>query len=468
MNKHLHLSRRQFLKTSLAGAASASLMPTIIPSSVLGADAPSKKIQIGQIGCGRIANEMDMPGILRQDSARIVAVCELDSKRLGLAKDRVEKHYAGKTGSPSALVVKAYGDYRELLKNGEIDAVAISTPDHWHSEPVLAAALAGKDIYVQKPLSMTLVEGREVSDTVNARKRAFQIGSQQRSDSPWPQFRRACELVRNGRIGKVHTVQVGLPTDPSGGIAKEQPVPANLNYAMWLGWTPEAPYSEDRVHPQNSLAARPGWLRIDSYCLGMITGWGAHHMDIAHWGLDTELTGPIEADGHAEFPKTGLWNVHGPYHIEMKYANGATVIIDNKFENGVRFEGSEGWVFVSRGSAKATASDPATGNSKAFAASSPKILKSEIGPNEIHLHKSPDQHLDWLNSIRSRERAATTPEIAHRSTSACEIAWITMKLGRKVRWDPVKEVFLNDDEANKMRSRPQRAPYGTEAVLKKA
>ena len=468
MNKHLHLSRRQFLKTSLAGAAGASLMPAIIPSSVLGADAPSKKIQIGQIGCGRIANEMDMPGILRQDSARIVAVCDLDSKRLGLAKDRVEKYYAGKTGSPSALVVKAYGDYRELLKNGEIDAVAISTPDHWHSEPVLAAALAGKDIYVQKPLSMTLVEGREVSDTVNARKRAFQIGSQQRSDSPWPQFRRACELVRNGRIGKVHTVQVGLPTDPSGGIAKEQPVPANLNYAMWLGWTPEAPYSEDRVHPQNSLAARPGWLRIDSYCLGMITGWGAHHMDIAHWGLDTELTGPIEADGHAEFPKTGLWNVHGPYHIEMKYANGATVIIDNKFENGVRFEGSEGWVFVSRGSAKATASDPATGNSKAFAASSPKILKSEIGPNEIHLHKSPDQHLDWLNSIRSRERAATTPEIAHRSTSACEIAWITMKLGRKVRWDPVKEVFLNDDEANKMRSRPQRAPYGTEAVLKKA
>ena len=468
MNKHLHLSRRQFLKTSLAGAAGASLMPTIIPSSALGADAPSKKIQIGQIGCGRIANEMDMPGILRQDSARIVAVCDLDSKRLGLAKDRVEKYYAGKTGSPSALVVKAYGDYRELLKSGEIDAVAISTPDHWHSEPVLAGALAGKDIYVQKPLSMTLVEGREVSDTVNAKKRAFQIGSQQRSDSPWPQFRRACELVRNGRIGKVHTVQVGLPTDPSGGIAKEQPVPANLNYAMWLGWTPEAPYSEDRVHPQNSLAARPGWLRIDSYCLGMITGWGAHHMDIAHWGLDTELTGPIEADGHAEFPKTGLWNVHGPYHIEMKYANGATVIIDNKFENGVRFEGSEGWVFVSRGSAKATASDPATGNSKAFAASSPKILKSEIGPNEIHLHKSPDQHLDWLNSIRSRDRAATTPEIAHRSTSACEIAWITMKLGRKVRWDPVKEVFLNDDEANKMRSRPQRAPYGTEAVLKKA
>ncbi len=467
MNYNLHLSRRQFLKTSLAGAAGASVFPTIVPSSVFGADAPSNKIQIGQIGCGRIANEMDMPGILKHDVARVVAVCDLDSKRLGMAKDRVEKHYADKTGSQTALVVKAYGDYRDLLKDGHVDAVAISTPDHWHSEAVIAAALAGKDIYVQKPLSMTLAEGRAVSDIVRAKKRAFQIGSQQRSDSPWPQFRRACELVRNGRIGKVHTVKVGLPTDPSGGSEKEAPVPANLNYAMWLGWTPEAPYTEDRVHPQNSITDRPGWLRIDSYCLGMITGWGSHHMDIAHWGLDTELTGPIEADGHAEFPKKGLWNVHGPYHIEMKYANGATVIIDNHFENGIRFEGSEGWIFVSRGSAKATASDPATGNSKAFAASSPTILKSEIGPGEIHLHKSPDHHLDWLNSIRTRERAATTPEIAHRSTSACEIAWITMKLGRKVRWDPVKEVFAGDDEANAMRSRPQRAPYGIDRLLKK-
>ena len=232
MNEVLHITRRQFLTTSLAASAAASLFPTIVPSSVFGADAPSNKIQIGQIGCGRIANEMDMPGILKHNVARIVAVCDLDSKRLARAKNRVEKFYAGKTGSETALVVKAYGDYRDLLKDGRVDAVAISTPDHWHSEPVIAAALAGKDIYVQKPLSMTLAEGRQVSDIVRAKKRAFQIGSQQRSDSPWPQFRRACELVRNGRIGKVHTVKVGLPTDPSGGDATEQPVPSNLNYAM--------------------------------------------------------------------------------------------------------------------------------------------------------------------------------------------------------------------------------------------
>jgi hypothetical protein len=200
----------------------------------------------------------------------------------------------------------------------------------------------------------------------------------------------------------------------------------------------------------------------------MITGWGSHHVDIAHWGMNTELTGPIEAEAKAEFPKSGLWNVHGPYHIEMKYANGVTMIIDNHFENGVRFEGADGWIFVSRGSARATASDPVTGNSKAFAASSRSILDSKIGPNEIHLHSSTDHHLDWLTSIQTRKPGSTSPEQAHRSTSACAIGWIAMKLGRKLRWDPVKEAFLDDEQANSMRSRPQRAPYGIDCALKKA
>jgi myo-inositol 2-dehydrogenase / D-chiro-inositol 1-dehydrogenase len=464
MNEVLHITRRQFLTTSLAASAAASLFPTIVPSSVFGADAPSNKIQIGQIGCGRIANEMDMPGILKHNVARIVAVCDLDSKRLARAKNRVEKFYAGKTGSETALAVKAYGDYRDLLKDGRVDAVAISTPDHWHSEPVIAAALAGKDIYVQKPLSMTLAEGRQVSDIVRAKKRAFQIGSQQRSTT---QFRIACELVRNGRIGKLHTVKIGLPVDPSGDEEPEMPIPPNLDYAMWLGWTPQVPYTEKRVHPQNSITDRPGWLRIDSYCLGMITGWGSHHVDIGHWGMGTELTGPIEIEGKAEFPRKGLWNVHGPYHIEAKYANGATMIIDNNFTNGVRFEGSDGWIFVSRGGAQATASDPASAFGKALDASDPKILNSKLGPNELHLHKSDDHHLDWLTSIQTRQPAVTTPEEAHRSTSACEIGWIAMKLGRKLRWDPAKEAFLDDDQANAMRSRPQRAPYGANLLLQK-
>ena len=467
MSNNLSLTRRRFLKLSLAGSASALALPTILPASVFGADAPSNKIHIGQIGCGRIANEMDMPGILKHDMARVVAVCDLDSRRLTMAKERVEKHYAAK-GGDDAIAVKAYGDYRELLKDPGIDAIAISTPDHWHCEPVIAGSLAGKAVYVQKPLSMTIAEGRQVSNTLRAKETAFQIGSQQRSDSPWPQFRRAVELVRNGRIGKLHTVKIGLPVDPAGDDEPEMPVPPNLNYEMWLGSTPLAPYTEKRVHPQNSITDRPGWLRIESYCLGMITGWGSHHVDIAHWGMDTEMTGPIEAEAHAEFPKHGLWNVHGPYHIEMKYANGVTMIIDNHFENGIRFEGSDGWIFVSRGNARATASDPVSGNSKAFAASSRKILDSKIGPNEIHLHSSTDHHLDWLQSIRTGNPSSTSPEQAHRSTSACAIGWIAMRLGRKLRWDPVSEQFINDDQANSMRSRPQRAPYGTNLLLKKA
>jgi predicted dehydrogenase len=464
----MNLSRRQFLKLSLAGSAGALALPTVVPSSVFGADAPSNKIQVGQIGCGRIANEMDIPGLLKNDIARIVAVCDLDSKRMDMAKTRVEKHYAAKAGSDQAFVAKTYGDFRELVKDPGIDAVAISTPDFWHAEPIISAALAGKDVYVQKPLSMTIAEGRLVSDTLRAKNRVFQIGSQQRSDSPWPQFRRACELVRNGRIGKLHTIRIGLPVDPAGKVEPEMPVPPNLNYEMWLGCTPLAPYTENRVHPQNSITERPGWLRIEAYTLGMITGWGSHHVDIAHWGMDTELTGPIEAVGKAEFPKSGLWDVHGPYHIEMKYANGVTMLIDNKFENSVRFEGADGWIFVSRSSGRATPSDPVTGNTKAFAASSKAILDSKLGPTEIHLHSSTDHHLDWLTSIQTRKPCATNPEQAHRSTSACAIGWVAMKLGRKIRWDPVKEAFLDDEQANSMRSRPQRAPYGADCAVKRA
>jgi predicted dehydrogenase len=461
-------TRRKFLKSSAAITAGIAGFPTIIPSSVLGKDAPSKKIQIGQIGCGRIAHEMDLPGILKHDIARVVAVCDLDSKRMAHAHDYVRDHYV-KKGVDKNPEIKTYPDFRELLKDGSIDAVAISTPDHWHSEPVVAAALAGKDIYVQKPLSMTIVEGREVSNAVKAQKRIFQIGSQQRSTE---QFRHACELVRNGRIGKIHTVKVGLPTDPGGDEEPEMPVPANLNFEMWLGCTPLAPYTEKRVHPQSRDPKkpvnfdRPGWLRIDNYCLGMVTAWGSHHVDIAHWGMGTELTGPIEIEGKAEYPKKGLWNVHGPYHVESKYANGATMLIDNNFPNGVRFEGDKGWIFVSRGGAKATASDPASTEGKALAASDPKIIESKIAENEIHLHKSRDHHLDWLQSIQSRKPAVTTAEEAHRSTSACILTYIAMKLGRKLQWDPAKETFVGDDEANKMRSRPQRTPYGTERWVK--
>ncbi len=460
-------SRRDFLKTSVILA-----FPAIIPARVLGADAPSKKINILQIGCGRIGRSMDMPGILKQDAARMIAVCDLDSRRVADAKRFVEETYAKKK---ITLDVKTYGDYREALQHPGIDAVALSLPDHWHAQPMIEAALAGKDIYVQKPFTMTLVEGRAASNIIRKKKLMFQIGSQQRSNAG---FRLACEVVRNGRIGKVHTVKVGLPTDPSGGSTAEMPVPSNLNYDMWLGPTPVKPYNEDRVHSQKmvkgrpDVSSRPGWLRIDSYCLGMITGWGAHHVDIAHWGMGTEMTGPIEVEGKAEFPTSGLWNVHGPYHAEAKYANGATLIIDNTFDVGIRFEGSDGWVFVTRGAEKVTASDPSSGKKKkkALEASNPDILKQPFGKKDIRLHVSPkdDHHLDWVTSMLTRKPGATSPEQAHRSNSACIVPWIAMKLGRKLKWDPKAEKFIGSDTANSMLSRPERAPYGIQNLLKNA
>ncbi len=430
--------------------------PSIVPSSVLGAFAPSNRINIGAIGNGRISRAHDLPRLWKYDSARIMAVCDLDSHRVEDARTLVNGYYTKKTGKKYDGVT-TYGDYRELLANKDVDAVVISTPDHWHAIIAIHAVQAGKDVYLQKPASLTIAEGRALSDAVHRSGRIFQIGSQQRSS---PQFRYAAELVRNGRIGQLRTVQVGLPGDPAGEVEPAMPVPKNLNYDMWLGSTPVAPYTEKRVHPQTGYD-RPGWLRCEQFGAGMITGWGAHHIDSAHWGMDTEYTGPIEIWGTAEFPKSGLWDVHGPFKTEALYANGVHMIVSGDFPNGIRFEGSDGWIFVSRGDETVTASDPVSKlqDTQALNASDPKIIKSVIGPDEIHLYDSKDQHGNWLDCIRSRQQPIAPVEVAHRACTACLLHHMAMKLKRKLSWDPSRERFKNDDEANGMLSRPQRPPY---------
>jgi len=452
-------SRRTFLKTAGHGAAAAAALagfPAIVPASVVGTNAPSNRINVGAIGTGRISRGHDLPGIWQHDVARIMAVCDLDSRRVADAKTLVNGYYAKTTGKPYDGVT-TYTDYRELLANKDVDAVVISTPDHWHAIVAIHAVEAGKDVYLQKPASLTIAEGRALSDAVHRSGRIFQIGSQQRSS---PQFRYAAELVRNGRIGRLKTVQGGLPGDPSGDPEPEMPVPKNLNYEAWLGSTPYVYYTEKRVHPQVGYD-RPGWLRCEQFGAGMITGWGAHHVDSAHWGMDTEHTGPVEISGRAEFPKSGLWDVHGPFHTEARYANGVRMIISGDFPNGVRFEGTDGWIFVSRGNETVTASDPVAKlqDPQALASSDPKIITSVIGPNEIHLPVSKEHHLNWLESIRSRQQPIAPVEVAHRSCSACLLHHIAMKTGRTLAWDPVKERFKNDDAANAMLSRPQRWPY---------
>ncbi|MDX9883085.1 MAG: Gfo/Idh/MocA family oxidoreductase [Prolixibacteraceae bacterium] len=456
------MERRNFLRTSFIGASAAMVAPTIVPSSVFGKNAPSNHIRVGQIGCGRIARDHDMPGTMQHDIARIVAVCDLDSNRLKDGKELVEKYYATKTGTTNYLQVKMYDDYHDMLQNPEIDAVIISTPDHWHSQPAIEAALAKKHVYLQKPTSLTIAEGRLLSDIVHRQGIILQVGTQQRSS---PQFRIAAELVRNRRIGKLHTVKIGLPGDPSGPEAPEMPVPKNLNYDKWLGSTPEVPYTEIGVHPQVGYG-RPGWLRCEQYGAGMITGWGQHHYDSAAWGMDTEYIGPVSVEAVAEFPKSGLWDVHGDFMVKHEYANGITVYTSGGYTNGIRYEGADGWIFVSRGNYVASASDPVSkaNSAKALDASDPKILESKIGENEIHLYKSDEQHGNWLDCIRSGEQPISPVEIGHRACSVCLISHIAMKIPGKLEWDPKAERFKNNDLANSMLSRPQRYPYGTNYV----
>ena len=466
MNRSL-LSRRKFIdksvKASILTSAVFSGFPAIVPSTVIGKNAPSDKINIGQIGFGRIAYTHDLPETLKYDAARVVALADLDSNRLTQGKKYIDSFYAKKSGKSNYINAKIYDDYRKLLQDPGIDAVIISTPDHWHAQPAIEAALAGKDIYLQKPTSLTIKEGRLLSDIVRKKQVILQVGTQQRS---MPQFRIAAELVRNGRIGKLHTVKIGLPGDPAGPEAPEMPVPKNLNYDMWLGSTENVYYTEMRVHPQNSLTDRPGWLRCEQFGAGMITGWGQHHFDSAAWGMDTELTGPVSIEAVAQFPKSGLWDVHGDFMSKAEYSSGVTMLTSGGYPNGVMYEGTEGWIFVTRGSYTASPSDPVskTESSKALDASDPKILTSKIGENEIRLYVSEEQHGNWLDCIKSRKEPISPVEKGHRACSVCLVTHISMKLGRKLLWDPDKELFTNDNEANNMLSRSQRAPYGTDYI----
>jgi predicted dehydrogenase len=455
------MKRRNFIKTAAYGAG-AFAVPTIVPSTIFGKSAPSNKIQIAQIGFGRIAMSHDLPDTLRHDVARVMAVCDLDSKRAADGKRYIDTFYAEKSGSKDYMDTRIYDNYKEMLLNKEIDAVIISTPDHWHAQPAVEAAMAGKDIYLQKPTSLTIQEGRILSDIVRSKGVILQMGTQQRSSA---QFRVAAELVRNGRIGKIHTVKIGLPGDPPGPETKEMPVPANLNYDMWLGSTPEVYYTETRVHPQNDYS-RPGWLRCEQFGAGMITGWGQHHIDSANWGLDTEFTNPIEVEAVAQFPRSGMWDVHGDFMVRALFENDVEMLISGGYTNGIRYEGAKGWIFVSRGNYQATASDPSSieESSKALDASDPAILKSEIRENEIHLYKSDDQHKNWLDCIQSREEPVSPVEQGHRACSTCLISHIAMKLPGKLLYDPEKERFTNSEQANAMLKRPNRAPYGVDKL----
>jgi predicted dehydrogenase len=432
------MTRRNFLKA--AGVTLAA--PAVLRPRTIAQTPPSDTMLLGVIGTGR-QGQGDMQELIYrglESGARVVAVCDVDNHRLEDAQWLAEKIYSAELGKANYKGIDTYRDFRELLGRPDIDGALIVSPDFWHALHGIAAAKAGKDIYIEKPLTYTIVEGRRLVEAVRQKKRILQVGSQQRSSI---YFRMACEAVRNQRIGKLQTIRVWLPEDQGAGDPAEMPVPKNLNYDFWMGPTPPAPFSQDRVHPQMDYD-RPGWLQIEGYCRGMITGWGSHMNDIAQWGNGSDDTGPLEIEAKAEFPDRGLFDVHTTFRCEALYANGVRLIQETGDPAGVRFEGDKGWVFVERG--EVTASDPA-------------LLKQEPGEGEVRLYRSNNHMKNFLECMRSRQDPVAPVEAGHRSNTICVLTHIAMKLGRKLRWDPQAERFLDDDEANNWLDYPHREPW---------
>jgi len=427
------LDRRQFLKRATAAAAGAVGFPYIVPSSALGRDggvAASNRIVHGCIGVGSRGSGV-MRGFLGRNEVQIVAVCDIDSDH----RDRAKKLIDDKYGNTDCAT---YHDFSELIARDDIDTMSLAVPDHWHSIPVIMGARAGKDMYAEKPLARTIHEGRQMVRAVERYKRVWQTGSQQRSTA---NFHKACELVRNGRIGKVHKVEVGLPTGRSGPAAEVKPVPANLDWNRWLGPAPWRAYTEF-----GKRGVHWDWRWVRDFSGGQLTDWAGHHIDIAHWGLGLGRTGPVEIEGRGEFPSDGIYDVAITYKFTCKYANGVefTVANNKQVAQGAKWYGEKGWIYVKRGKLEANPSE---------------VLNETIGPNEIHLYESRDHIGNFLECVRTRKETVAPIEIGHRSISVALLGEIAMLTREKLKWDPQNERFLNSPEANRMLSRPMRSPW---------
>jgi myo-inositol 2-dehydrogenase / D-chiro-inositol 1-dehydrogenase len=431
----MRMGRRDAIKVAAAMAA-----PLILGSRMSGAEAPSNALRIGLIGSGRMGmgNLSECMHYGLENNARVVAVCDVDAPRALHAKNVVEAFYTEKLAKGSHTGVGCYADYRDLLDRDDIDGVIIATPEHWHARSGIDAAKAGKDLFVQKPMTYSIEEGQKLVKAVRRNGVVLQVGSQQRSDK---RFRETCERVRGGRIGKLLAVEVGLPSDGGTGVATPMPVPEGLDYDFWMGPTAEMPYTEHRVHPQEGYG-RPGWLQIERYCLGMITGWGSHMFDIAQWGVGCDLDGgPVEISATGEFPDRGLFDVHTNFKGEAMYANGVRMTAATG-PAGVKFIGEDGWIWVERGAWK---SDPES------------LLEGDPGP--VRLYESDNHMGNFLDCMRSRQDPCTPVEAGHRSNTVCVLFHIAMKLGRPLKWDPKRERFEGDREANKMRDYGHRRPW---------
>jgi predicted dehydrogenase len=435
-----NVNRREFFKKATTLAAGAVVFPYVIRSSALGKAgrvAPSNRIVVGCIGNG-IRGGHHLSAFLDEADVQVAAVCDVKSTAREAARNQANRHY----GNESCA---GYNHFQELLARDDIDAVSIATNDHWHVLHAVAAVRAGKDIYVEKPLGMTLDELKVLRSAVKQHGRVFQFGTQQRSDR---NFRFACELVQNGRIGTLQTTTVGVHAGAAerSGLKtySPEPVPEGFDYALWLGPAPEAPFTPKRV-------INPHWFHISDYSLGYVSGWGVHHIDIAQWGNGTELTGPVAMEGTAQFPSDDAlcdnpvsWDVH------FKYANGLTMRFAGSgpgFEgvrHGITFQGTDGWIWVNR---------------EGIEAQPESLLQEKIGPDEVHLPVSDHHMRNFIDCIKTRSETICPIEIAVRSDSVCQLGWIAFQLQRKLQWDPEKEEFVNDMQANRMLKRTMRQPW---------
>ncbi len=429
------ITRRSFLKKAATTAVGAITVPYIVSSSALGkasSVAASERIVMGFIGTGGRGGSL-LRNFMHLQDAQVVAVCDVKQQNRERALQAVDKQYGRK-------VCTAYNDFRSLCGRSDIDAVVVASTDHWHVLHALAAVRAGKDVYCEKPLGMSVEQGQVLRQEVNRYGRVFQFGTQERSSR---NSRFACEMIRSGRVGKIHKITVASRYSRASENYPPMPVPDWLDYDLWLGPAPWAPYTANRVNNSH-------WFHISDYALGFIAGCGIHTIDIATWGNGTDLTGPVEVEGAGEFPRDGLCNCATGWDVNLKFANGVTMNFTDGERNplGVRFEGTDGWVFVKE--------EHLGGKVDA----NPKSLLSEvIGPDEVHLPVSDHHQQNFLDCVRTRAQTVAPVEVAVRSDTLCQLSDITMRLGRKLMWDPEKEKFINDAKANRMLTRPMRSPW---------
>lgn len=428
-------SRRQFLRTAVTSAVSACVAPVLVPSSVFGADgkvSPSNRITVGFIGTGRQAVYANIPGFLHQSDAQVLAVCDADRWRMANAKKQVEAFYSSEAASGKWQGCQTFGDWRELIARKDIDAVMISTPDHWHMVMAVAALKGGKDVSCEKPLTRNVAEGRKLVQTVAQYKRVFCTDSEFRT---YRWCKHAAELVRNGKIGKLQRIITATPLDSTLPAQPEMTIPEELDYDMWLGPAPHKGYTEKRVHPRNDDKARPGWICIRDYADGMMANWGAHLNDIAMWANNTEHTGPVEVEAKGTFPPPGnLWDVVQTFEANFLFADGVRLTCKSE-KPFIRFEGTQGWIQIDY---------PIH-----IEAHPEEMLEWKPAAGDVQLPTMTSEKRDFLDAVKSRKQPQYNAEGGHRNATLSHLALASIELGRKLKWDPQAEKAPGDDEANR-------------------